>query len=100
MLAAEPKCPACGTVIPANAPEGQCIHCALRLLLERNEPDAPPAAPIRFAGYELLEKIGEGGMGVVWKARQLKANRLVAPLHVELLAFSIHLVSERPLRTD
>ena len=78
MLAAEPKCPACGNVIPANAPEGQCIHCALRLLLERNEPDAPSATPIRFAGYELLQKIGEGGMGVVWKARQLKANRLVA----------------------
>ena len=79
-------CPRCQSPIPADAPGGLCPSCALLGVAEPTDPAQAAAAgtptleelAAAFPEYELLGVIGQGGMGVVFKARQPRLDRLVA----------------------
>lgn len=70
---------------PPAEPAPFCARCLLTgALTPLSEPprEAAPApaltSPLRVGGYELIEPIARGGMGSVWRARQMSADRIVA----------------------
>ena len=79
-------CPRCQSPIPADAPGSLCPSCALLGVAEPTDPAQSAAAgtptleelAAAFPEYEMLGVIGQGGMGVVFKARQPRLDRLVA----------------------
>src|SRR4051812_33039827 len=82
------KCPQCGADLPSGALGGLCPACLLKQATSAEtatqgeavgfEPPSVEELAKLFPNLQILELIGKGGMGAVYKAKQPGLDRFVA----------------------
>ncbi len=78
-------CRQCPKPREADDPMDVCPGCLLKgARLDEDGPEEDPIAPMRsakvrrFGDYEMIEKVGQGAWGVVYKARKISLNKTCA----------------------
>ncbi|MFC1761786.1 protein kinase [Planctomycetota bacterium] len=97
----EECCPQCGMEQPEDAPEGLCPRCLMKVMQADDSDMAAESAPgiegpgTKIGRYELLELIGEGGMGLVYLAQQQEPVKRQVALKIVKLGMDTRQVVAR-----